>query len=360
MWRMIRGGARKDGQSGAAVTEMALLTLVLAPTLLYSIFLYELAWTKIKAREVARYAMWELSAVGLSDWKKGLHDDRFSAHRQPILTEVAERFGDDLQSATPAYLTQGPKLLSLEVTVPTDQATLENLDAGLWNVGNDSFPIPSEVGSSVDSLFDRFGFTRKGQLEGEFRIHLQNTLLGRTMPVFYQDRMLLQDELDLSVKQSLLVELWDLKGGDAVLELHQTNCAGDRGSDFCHQVQRMSFVNLGDHTGNLLSSGQGGQAMLMRLLSSMGNNMHDPLEAVVASTPLEGEGNPAEISPDLYVPEDHGGVVHRNMQRRYFTSPYKDTKSNSESPYTKVYNKRGKFFLGCKLPEQQEGQCRYE
>ncbi len=362
MWRMTRRSARRDVQAGAAATEMALLSLVLVPTLFYSIFLFELSWVKIKAREVARYGVWELSAVGLSDWKTGTapaHEARFTANRDVVMQELSDRYGDDLQSATPAYLSNGPKMLSMNVTVPMDQATMTNVDAELWNVENKTVPIPSEIGSSIDWIFDRFSFTRKGRVEAEFKVHVENKMLRRTMPVFYLDKMLTKDAFDVPVKQRLLVEQWDLKDGKSVVELHQTNCAGKKGSDFCLQVQRMSFIGLADKTAGLLTSDASGQGLLNKVLQFL--NIHNPLEAVVHSKPLSGAPETSAVPLDLFVPENHGGIKHHNMHKNsYFSSPYKDTKGNNDSPYTKAYNKRGPYFLGCKDPQMQEGYCSYK
>lgn len=357
MWCTMRHRVRGGAEGGAAATEMALLSLVLVPTLFYSIFLFEMSLVKIKAREVARYGVWELAAVGLSDWKKGTdaaHEARFKANSDEVLKEIDERYGDDLQSATPAYLTNGPKMMSMTVTVPAADHKMTNVDAQLWNVEGKSFSVPSELGTSIDWIFDRFSFTKKGRVEAEFKIHVENKMLRRTMPVFYLDNMLTKDAFDIPIKQRLLVEQWDLKDGKPVVELHQTNCAGEDGSDYCLQVQRMSFLGLADKVSGISGA-------LSKAFTVVG--VHNPLEAVVHSTPLTGEEPKnsmewrSEIELDIYVPDDHGSIHHQNMQKKYFTSPLKDMKNNDNSPYTKAYVKRGKYWLGCPDPQMQEGEC---
>ncbi|HEY3449156.1 MAG TPA: hypothetical protein VGK67_22555 [Myxococcales bacterium] len=344
--KRMRSGA--GAESGAAATEMALLSLVLVPTLLYSTFLFELSWTKIKAREAARYLVWEMSAVGLSDWKEAKHQERFDTVKQVLMTEVSDRYSGDMQSATPTYLSgNGPKPMMLEVTFKSEQTTLESVDAGLWEAGQDFGVDTGPVGKAFDWYFENMKFNTAGKVKGSIQVHIKNTYLGKTMPVFYTDKMLLQDEWDIRVPQSLIVEQWDLKKGEAVNETHQDECT----TDYCHQVHNMFFAGFGDD----LSSAIGGGGVLGTIFSAL--NIHLPTEVVVVSLPLNGTSTsqvPLDYGSEIYRPKDHGSIKHKNTVKKQYSNVYKDTVAPDQSPYNKVYVKRGKYFLGCKQSQRQE------
>ncbi|MGC4116617.1 MAG: hypothetical protein QM765_19010 [Myxococcales bacterium] len=342
-----RSGARAE--SGAAATEMALLTLVLVPTLLYSTFLFELSWTKIKAREAARYMVWEMSAIGLSKWENGKHGERWTEVRDIMTKEVADRYSGDMQSATPTYLSgSGPKPMMLEVTFKADQTKLDSVDAGLWDAGNNFGVDTGPVGNAIDWYFRNMKFNTDGKVKGEIQVHVKNTYLGKTMPVFYMDKMLLKDEWDLKVPQSLIVEQWDLKSGEKVDETHQDECT----TDYCRQVNNMYFAGFGDD----LSSAIGGGGVLGTIFSAL--NIHLPTEVVVVSYPLTGgtvDGRaPLDYGSEIYRPKNHGSIDHKSTVRRQYSNVWKDTASEGQSPYYKTYQKRGEFFLGCKQPQRQE------
>ncbi len=342
-----------EGERGQAVVELALLTLLLVPILLYAIFLAELSLAKLKGQEAARYMVWEMTAFGLSDWKEGDHDARFASAKQILVKEMQARYADDLQSATPLVLRgAAPKPVTLTLSFSEAQTELQNEDAGTWNV-EIAGANTAAVGRGADFLFQRFGFNTKGLVKGSLKVHIKNRFLGRVLPVYDQERMLLTDELDLSVAESLLADSWDLKDGADATTTSQGGCKGDSG--FCLQVQRMYLASLTQELGFLKSGALGG---ILKLL-----NLHDPLNAVVASKRMTGEGEQAEPANqyrarlELEVPELEG---HTLLKHEY-TNVFKDTFENgSKSTYEKAYRKRGRYFLGCREAQKQEGVCKYK
>lgn len=348
---MANTKAWKAGESGQALVEFSLLALLLVPVLLYATFLAELSLAKLKSQEAARYMVWEMTAFGLSDWKKGDHDARFESAKRVLLQEMQARYADDLQSATPALLADSaPRPITLTMSFAQDQAGLANVDPGLWKVeiaGANTAP----VGEGANSLFRRFGFNTKGQVNGLLKVHIKNRYLGRVMPVFHREKMLLADELDLEVHESLIADPWDLKDGADVATTSQGGCKDD--SDYCLQVQRMYLGSLTQEFARLKDGA------LDRLL---GGGFHNPLHAVVASKQMTGEGDQREPANrfrarlELEVPELEGHTIMKNE----YTNVFKDTYENdSKSTYEKAYRKRGKYFLGCKDAQRQEGACRY-
>ncbi len=334
--------AAQWNEQGAAATEFALLTLVLVPTALYAVFFAELGQAKLKAQEAGRYLVWEMTAVGLSDWQEGKHDDKFPAVRAALLNEVEQRWTDDMQSATPTVVNaKGPKPMSLTLSVDKAQTTLENIETDLWNVSVSSGVSTGPLGQGVDAVFRHFGFNTKGQVKGSVQIKVKNTLLHNTMPAFYTEKMLMKDEFVLNVKQALIVEQWDLKAGVEVVEVNQS---GGCKTDYCKQVQRMSFLGLGQYMG-FLSAGD----FIFKVL-----NFHNPLNAVVASKQMKDPTTASSSHPlQVFNPDGH------NTIRDHYTNVFKDTVKANESPYNKVYNKRGRFFLGCPREQQSEGTCKY-
>jgi len=339
---MKRYWAKWAGEEGAAATEFALLTLVLVPTALFSVFFAELGQAKLKAQEAGRYMVWEMTAVGLSDWQKGEHDKFFAAVRTSLLTEVEQRWTDDMQSATPTVIAnaKGPKPLSLTLSVDKAQTDLLNTETQLWDVSVAGGVSTGPLGQGVDAVFRHMGFNTKGRVEGSVQIKVKNILLHNTMPAFYTQKMLLKDDLVLKSRQALIVDQWDLKPGTSIVEVNQS---GNATSDYAKQVQRMSFIGLTQYL-SFISMGD-------FIFSAL--NFHNPLNAVVASNSMPGDPSSSALTLEVFNPPGHSTITS------HFTNTYKDTYEPNQSPYTKAYKKRGKFFLACKQPQKSEGECTY-
>lgn len=358
---MIRlPASRRRKEAGAAVVEFALMSLLLVPTLLYAIFLSEFAMAKLKAHEAGRYMVWEMTAFGLSDWKTGDHARRFETAKDILIDEMQQRYADDMQSATPTIIPGGAaRPITLQMSFSKTQAELHDVDPKLWDVEFAQGVGTGPVGTAVNAVFDQMHFNTKGQVSGSLKVHVKNTFLGKVMPVYHQEKMLLTDELDIPVHESIIADPWDLKDGSAVAMTAQGGCRDSSGvKDYCAQVQRMYFIGLTDKLGY---KGNGWMDKILNFL-----NVHDPLSAVVASKPLTGEGDENEPADEyrarvpltVFVPEGPSSSRH-NPEKNEYTNVFKDTFENDKSPYTRVYQKRGKYFLGCKKAQMPEGSCTY-
>jgi hypothetical protein len=329
-------------QEGAAATEFALLTVVLVPTMFYAIYFYELSVAKMKAQEASRYLVWELAAAGLSDWKDGHHQDKFDALQKELLQEVQDRWGDDQQSATPTLFPTAPdaKPMTLEVSIPQDQVDLQSVDAEVWDASVANGVSTGALGKGVDWLFRQMNFNTKGKLVGSLKFHIKNKLTGKALLLgYYKEKKFLADELDLSVKQSLIADQWDLKDGSDVVANGQQNDCGK--FDYCYQVNRMQLLGIGSELNSVMSVAD-------TILSVVG--FHDPLRGVVASKALSDPSVPVDSSHNLQVadPPDHSSL------RKHYTNVFRDNFTNNTSPYQKVYQRLGKYYLGCPQPQKFE------
>ena len=335
----------RQDERGAATVEFALLTLILVPTMLYAIYFYEVCFAKIKANEAARYMVWEMTVYGLSDWKNHNHDNKFNSARSALLNEVQQRYGDDLDGATgPSPLITGHiahKPMTVDVVFESNQATLANVDPEIFTVG--TFTGLNGIASE---LFGFFKFNQKGKVTGSLKVTAKNKWLGKTMPVFYTQSMLMNQDLNLSVSQSIIADQWDLKEGRAV------NAMRNRGnectsSDYCSQVDTIAFFRINDLLGPVSNGASS-------LLSAVG--VHWPFDTIVRSKPLDGT-NKADSSICLSV-NNATCHSHRAVKKAY-TNTFKDTHDREDSDYYKVYQKTGQYYMGCDEELKQDGECNY-
>ncbi|MBI5549341.1 MAG: hypothetical protein HY901_36105 [Deltaproteobacteria bacterium] len=328
-------------ESGAAATELALLCLVLVPLLLYAAFFLELGVARVKSTEAARFVVWELAAMGLSDFQTGDHAGRFLKLRRSVLEEVQRRWGDDLQSATPDVLPGAPGvgMLTLKATIDPSQISVENVDADLWRA-EVAARFPNGVNSQgVGWLFEQMGFARTGKLEGAVKVRIHDQLLGPSL-------RLLRDGFEMEVRQSLLAETWSLRDGDDVIESGQD---GGCRHDYCHQLQRMHLPGLRDQVAGMVS-GRG----IGPILGMVG--MHDPRAAVIASRAMRGGESRPDIDLKVFAPKGGG----HDRVGKHLTNTYRDTFSDRGSPYAEVYRRLGPHYLGCPQAQMKEGECRYD
>lgn len=332
---------RADEQ-GAATVEFALLTLILVPTVLYAIYFYEVSFAMIKANEATRYMVWEMTAYGLSDWKEANHQRLFDSARSTLLSEVRQRYGDDLDGATGPAPFIGGHIAHKPVTIDVvfeNAANLENVDPGIFTVGDFS-----GINSVAAELFDFFKFNQKGKVKGSLTVKAKNKWLGRTMPVFFTRHMLDSQDLNLSVSQSLIADQWDLKDGRKVNAMYGHECDN---YDYCRQVDRMAFFGINNYLGGVTDG-------LGSLFSAVG--IHWPFSIVVRSFPLDGSAR-ADSSICLKV-QNATCHSHRAVMKGY-TNTFKDTHDRDDSDYYKVYQQTGPFYMGCDEELKQDGECNY-
>jgi hypothetical protein len=279
----------------------------------------------------------------LSDWTnggQGAHDALFDGAKTEALNKINAIYSDDLDSATPDliqnYTAQKP--ITLSVTFEAADQTLTNSDPGMFNFGE-----LDAVDSLAGEFLGRFGFNTKGKATGAVKVKVKNLFLGKTMPVFYTDKMLFQDDFTIENTQSLVVDVWDLKKGDAVIEDKNYSCD----SDYCKQLSRMVWGSLMQDF-DLSSLGD--------LLGGAG--IHWPFTAMIASKPLDGSDD-SSISLNV-------ARVHTPLCKHY-TNVFKDTNTASRSEYYKTYDRLGNNYMGCpeELKQEYDGtssdaHCQYD
>jgi hypothetical protein len=328
-----------------------MLTVVLAPTLLWAIFLFEASLAKLKSQEASRYLVWEMTAAGLSDWRGGHHEARFSEVKTEVIQEVQDRWGDDLESATPDF-THGARAgppITLEVGVDPDQLGLQEVDAGAWDTRLAGMDFHA-LGQTLESMLAHFNFNLKGAAKGEFALKISNRYSRAMGFSSSQPRGSDAGRLTLKSTQSLIADTWDLKDGRAVVEIERVNCFPDNpaaaGSDYCRQVARMAFLGLADKMPGLDS--------MQTWLSAA--KVHGPLAASVASLPMTGYPDAASHALEVARPPDHNTVslAHTNVWND--RNPL-GRGGFANSKYNQVYQKLGPHYMGC--PEEQQEQCSY-
>lgn len=342
----MRPFARKNqGERGAATTEFALVSLLLVPTLLYSIFFYEMSLTRLKANEASRFLVWEMTAYGLSDFKEGDHEKKFKTARQEILDEVKERYGDgDLDGATPTLVKdyKAHAFLALETSVDTAQVDITDGEPGIYAI--DGFDALDDI---VNYVFGFWKFNKQGKPVGKFKIHAKNKLLGKLMPIGYTEKMLEKDEFDIPSSQSIIADQWDVKDGAAMAHIAGITCDADGKPacpDYFAQIKRMHLAGLTN-----LMGGDSVENALGKISGAVG--VHLPLLAVGVSQPLSGS-NTSEVS--LTVSAENMKCHSHQPVRTGMTNVYKDTYKKEDSRYYKLYQKLGPCYMGCDEPLKQE------
>lgn len=338
---------RSSEETGAATTEFALTTVILVPLLLYAIFFFEVMQAKLKANEASRYMVWEMTAYGLSDWQNGDHAKRFNDARSEILNELNQRYGDDLDGATPTIVPNYKALaqVATEISVDTGQNTMENVDPGIYSIGG--FDTANDV---MNYVFGWFKFNKMGKAKGTFKVHIKNKLLGSfALGRLAKMKLLDKQDIDISSVQSLVVDQWDLKSGQSVNEIGDHQCD----SDYCKQIKRMHLAGV---TGNFSEVA----STLSKVGAAMG--IHMPTEAVISSNALSGTS-----TADAYnALVEHVGEMtchSHNPVNPDMNNLYKDRYKKEDSRYYKIYNMLGPCYMGCNQPLRQEAgtyKCKYD
>ena len=401
-------GSNSREEQGAAAVEVAILSLVMVPMAIYAIFFFDLALVNIKTSEVARYAVWELTAMGLSNFADSSanpdHVATFNNKVEIVEDEVEGIWGDDMNSGTrPDVSYYGlpyekensyRKVTSLMVTEFENSSGEEGSGSVItsFSMGNsspyngeslDTGESPSADGaedlglmqgiiSSIQRLvngaatfmFERVKFNTQGFVNSDVQVKLK---FDRKVPIYGDDPMIIGEMPTFKSTQKLLVDAWDLKDGSDV-DWGQSGAASNGGNKgYFYQVDRMTFLGLkADIAGWLGDIGSG----LSDFMDFLGVRM--PHMTQVRSYALKNGANAAGTGCSTADRNVKGCVplsisrppqLSHSPRSGYYTNVVSDVPNftdSSTSDYFQVYRKQspkgnspgGGYYMGCGQPEK--------
>jgi len=374
---------------GAAAVEVAILSLVMVPMVLYAIFFFDLSLMHIKILEASRYSVWELTSTENTNWNTGTH----SIQSQQVQNELDALWGDDMNSATSNNSDYNKyagifneKVSGLSVTTLENEGENSSSDSiitATWtddllfgdnikgekdvdetelNSENDSKGIIQSImnkvlevaGQGANFFYNRFGLNSKGFVKTTVSSKLY---FKRTAPIF-GDTLLPDDVFDFSANQKLLVDDWRLyDGGDVDYGENST-----KNEAYYMQVKRMFFLGVFKDIGDFLKDALGGASddgkgllskFLNKIQSAIGiDNPFTPtvrsyaLKGSTAETPSPCANGTGCVTMDVVDPQDFSPRKH------FYTNVVRDTHSWQGSNYYKVYQRQSNsdsssYYMGC-------------
>ncbi|MBR2979769.1 MAG: hypothetical protein IKC51_07555 [Myxococcaceae bacterium] len=384
-----------ENEHGAAAVEVAILSLVMVPMVMYAIFFFDLSLMHIKILEASRYSVWELIATENTNWKAGTH----SIQSQQVQNELDALWGDDMNSATSNNSDYNKhagifneKVSGLSVTTLENEGENSSSDSiitATWtddllfgdnikgekdvdetelNSENDSEGIIKSImdkvlefsGQGANFFYNRFGLNSKGFVKTTVSSKLY---FKRTAPIF-GDTLLPDDVFDFSANQKLLVDDWRLYDGDDV-DYGENSTKNEA---YYAQVKRMFFLgvfkDIGDFLKDTLDFGGGddGKGLLSKFLNKIQSaiGIDNPFTPTVRSYALKGS---TADTPDTCA--SGTGCVTMDVVNPYcsknkrcgartsfYTNVVRDTWSWQDSNYYKVYQRQSNsdsssYYMGC-------------
>lgn len=379
---------RCKAEDGAAAVEVAILSLVMVPILLYSIFFFDLALMGVRALEAARYAAWEFTRV---DASAGIS----SLDKSVIQKEIEARWGDDMNGATssdssfnnhPGIFNEkitgltvteldssyGGNSSSAKISITERTPYLTNAVAEPQNENKPDGDI-SEAGNGVSllqNIVNKFSnVVNKGakwvygtwlqmNVQGYVEIDFSTKLkFNKSAPIYKGESLMIGDMPVVSGKQKLLVDVWDLKDGRDADYLQGKALSGDGGAGekYYNQVNKLVFGGVKGQLDALL--GKAGD-VIKKILNAL--DIRNPFEPVVRSYAMTGVSGTACKNAESCVEFGAGRVdpvKEGAALQKFYTNVFKDTYDKKNSPYYNVYKRNGKgYYMGCDKPQIDDRQ----
>ena len=257
-------------------------------------------------------------------------------------------------------------------------------------------PLFNALDKVANVAFEFMGFNTQGFAESQFSFALEFSKAAPVgVPVFsgklFGDKTLFSNEL-VPAKQKILVDAWDLKDGADVDEGFGHHY-GDK-TDYYHQVGATYLLGIPRQAGNLgdlIIENTLGKVLpeeVTKWIPGIGDiistlmgvfGVHNPLDPVVHSYRMRGFGDNGAMLGSAYgscYPETEACIDFdkgphadkpdgRNVadppgaasRRKFYTNVFKDTHDKEDSPYYKVYERLGGYYMGCKKDSQK--RCEY-
>lgn len=373
-------------EEGAAAVEVAILSLVMVPIVLYSIFFFDLALMGLRALEAARYAAWEFTRVDASEGISSLD-------KTIIQTEIEARWGDDMNSATssdssfnrhPGIFNEkitgltvteldssyGGNSSSAKISITERSPYLTNAAAEPQSENKPDGDI-SEAGNGVSLLQDIvnkfssvvnkgaswvYGTWLQMNVQGYVEIDFSTKLkFNRSAPIYKGESLMIGDMPVISGKQKLLIDAWDLKDGRDADYLQGKALSGDGGAGekYYNQVNKLVFGGIKGQLDALLG---GVGDVIKNILNAL--DIRNPFEPAVRSYALTGVSGSSCKNAESCVEFGDGRVNPLgNAEQKFYTNVFKDTYNKNDSPYYNVYKRNGKgYYMGCDKPQIDDRQ----
>ncbi|MCG3172038.1 MAG: hypothetical protein GMKNLPBB_00183 [Myxococcota bacterium] len=325
---------RRFWKRGAAVTEFAIVSVVLVSIIMWSHFFYDLVEAKLKTQEMARYAVWEFAGYQLSDHLKTKHNDLYKNASDAIKKDTEDRFKDLISTQAPGQTVKdGEKRFTLDV-------------------GQVSSNL-SKQSDFITSIMNRWKFNNIGSVTSNVstRVTNLNKVLPRTFlegsKGWFKARHQSKPSYNFRETAMLLVDPWALNEGPSVV--FGTGNYGK--TELVAVVGRMDGV-----TGAL------GASELRQVTNILGKVTRvmigiDPLATRVASQPYGDSRNVKGQPPLLSYPIDRGAKNFHTINFCTSNSQYSG-KGKCTGGTSAAFYKRGPYFMGCK--KDQEYVCDYK
>jgi hypothetical protein len=374
-----RAASRRDGESGQALAEFAIVTPLIVMVMLFAIWFVELVQIKLKVQEAARYAAWEATSYKLHDYKKGTSElsNLSSAMTTKVSLETIQRYSD--LNSTTAGASINNEIFAASWTPPLvfviDQQ--EELVYGgpivnfLFTIAGSVFDIISALtykgtatnpvaialiamgkdygGAMTTRMFGNsdWGFNKKSYAMATVALMVKNNFVNRGV-----GSMILPSSIGtvmLTEKHAVLADSWNLEdGADAVSKGGGRAGPGVSDGAYWNQVDRMYFMRK--------PARQVGEGIIkaFKLLMDLANGM---ASIATHSSPDIGDKEMMQATVvSINYTDDQGttgqvSIQQDNGQKKYDTAPVGNTLDHGGGDLIKEYGKtlkaRGKYFMGC-------------
>ena len=334
---MAAGNTRRHtgGARGAAVVEFAITTGVLALILMWSHFFFDLIQIRMKVLEESRTALWEFTAVPLSDYDKGKqadHDNLFNTAKDEVDKDIKELYEKDLDSA---YKYKTAKKATQRLTIDTIKVD----DVKLTN----SSALALQGLNLIESLLQGLkmdSFNRKGFVESDANADLKSSWVP-TQVSFGKEWRVTPINKKLEQKLYMLVDSWKLEDGCSV-ETPGTYVSGGTGACAAKTGNSLMYKEV-DRINNPLTSGI--NVNFSGASGALGDTGY-PLATRVSSYNFrdQTEDGRQKLTVD-------GGEAN------YYSGAFCDERGGTgcQGPYQTAFAIRGQYFLGC-MKEEYDGK----
>ncbi len=365
-------------EEGAAVVEVALLSLLVVPMVFYATFFFDLSLVNIRISEATRYAAWELTVMEISDWKNHSHltssNIKDSLWRSTLKPEVEGRWGDDMNSATsisnsapglfhPDNVGGGKSGLTItkvksftigpqgslptyspyarEETADTGEEAEEDFGANLRNI----------FGKTTGFIYNLLGFNKNGFV----KIHGSAELEFIKAAPLFKGESLLPGTPIVRTNEGLLVDAWDFKDtGDIDYNgFGQKMPADDGGGEkYYNQVKHMVFAGMVEVVSGWLPSG------VSNFLNGLFRNPFLPTVRSYAMTGYPSADASFEYGADRIDGLATEGDSWGKAPSKFYTNVFKESFNQSceNCNYNAVYQKNGGYYMGCDKPQMDNRQ----
>lgn len=373
-----RRRAWRRGQSGASITEFALMAPLITLTVYYTMFLNDLTIFRIETLGAARLAAFGMADRMASNYRRATPGSYTMSPVRGETIDFVERVYGDLSAMTMddagGEVFHGLMSARLQRIVVEDQpapafpggVNYQDYDNGEQSSIPGFTSFLSGLAEFTNDLYSKAGFHTQGMTEVEVRVRVKNHLLDivpdsfsrlPVVPEAFRQGVIMRENL------ALVTDSWKLEDGR---DIHGINSGvegsgsgyedmmwGNR-SPYHAQVDRMWLASAKGRIQDLFGGGVGGAiagSVTNWLLSQIPGDPFNPRVASHAYRESEEDG-----MIDVY--ELSGVDPIDQAVRRHHTMPMQlDPNGNEDSGYQDALGVRGEFYMCC--PTAAADPCQY-